>query len=304
MGLRFALIDQHDAFATIDSLPPGKPIYAEGLSGPPPLPFADGTKEQQVAAWRAALTAAGVQVESGTALTALHRIHGLFTAQLRRGSTVEEVRARRVVLAIGRRGSPNSLPVRNIEGEAPRTSLGDASAFAGRRCTVVGGGDSAAEAAMALCDAGAQVHLLIRGDGLNRARPRNQARVASAVAKGAIQLWTRSDVVARSASGILVLHDGAEHELPCDHIFAMLGATAPYDALRQWGVPIEGDHRWSGTLAFVLFASIIYMFYVLKSGLALFPFGPGDPLQAAPAALTVHIADRQLGPSFWGTVSA
>src|SRR6185295_4558054 len=61
-----------------------------------------------------------------------------------------EFRAQAVVMAIGRRGSPRKLGVPGEELPHVMYSLLDAEAYTGRRILVVGGGDSAVEAAMGL----------------------------------------------------------------------------------------------------------------------------------------------------------
>ncbi|MFM2244198.1 MAG: hypothetical protein RL071_272 [Pseudomonadota bacterium] len=302
-SLRYRIIDQHDAFATVAALPTGKMIYAEGLRGPAPLPFTDGTKDAQVARWRAALDAAGVKVEAGLQLVDLVPSGGALTATLTGPGGASTVRSREVVLAIGRRGQPVPLPLRSLAGPPPLSSLGDPAEARGQRCVVAGGGDSAAEAAVALVGAGAEVTLVVRGPDLSRARPRNQERVRALVEQGQLRLLTGAEITARTAGAVALTQGGAERSLPCDRLYALLGATPPYAALRRWGLPIEGDWRGARALGVLLFAVLVYIFYVLKGKWGLFPFGPGDPLEGAAAALTVQLGGRELGPSFWGTLT-
>ena len=123
------------------------------------------------------------------------RERDLLTLQLEGGDTL---RARRVLVAIGRSGDFRRL---GIPGEAlghVSNRLHDPTAFAGRRVLVAGGGDSAAEAAVALAEAGAAVTLVHRGAELVRPRPETVARVRAlaGIGAGRVALKLSTQVIA------------------------------------------------------------------------------------------------------------
>ena len=112
-------------------------------------------------------------------------------------TTTRRIRARRLLLAIGRRGSPRQLGVPGEELAKVTYRLMDPEQYRDRRVLVIGGGDSALEAAASiseLSDAG--VALSYRSAAFNRAKRANRERVERAVAAGRLQLLLRSEVLA------------------------------------------------------------------------------------------------------------
>ena len=87
------------------------------------------------------------------------------------------LKAQRVVLAMGRRGTPRKLGVPGEELPKVCYRLLEPENYSQKHCLVVGGGDAAVEAALALDEAGATVHLAHRGDVFDRIKPKNQARL-------------------------------------------------------------------------------------------------------------------------------
>lgn len=298
-GLAVALVDQEEPFASIAAFPAGKVLYAEPVGGPSPLlPFEDGSKDALVLRWRAALAAAGVGVASGQRLTGLRRQNGLLEVDLETSAGAVRRVARRVVLALGKRGQPRTLA---LAGAHARTRLDDPAAHRGQACLVVGGGDSAVEAAVALAEAGASVQLIVRGAGLDRARPRNQARAAEAVRGGALQVHTHAEVVGLTGAEALVRVGDETRRLPAAEVFALMGADPPVALLRRIGLRMEGDASVARAAWVLGFLALVWCFYVLKGGLQLFPFGPADPLAGAAEALKVDLGFREVGAGFWGT---
>ncbi|MFQ3640693.1 MAG: NAD(P)-binding domain-containing protein, partial [Chloracidobacterium sp.] len=161
--------------------------------------------------------------------------------------------ARRVIVATGGFGRPYRL---NARGETPaRVSYRfvEAFPFAGQTVLVVGGGNSAAEAALDLCQAGAEVHWSLRRPSLDP-RPEDADRVG-------IKPWVRAPLRECVARGELTIHyattcveilptsarlrcqAGSLLEVPCAHVFALLGAAPDVSLLAAAGVAIAPDER-------------------------------------------------------------
>ncbi len=159
----------------------------------------------------------------------------------------------RVIVATGGFGCPRRL---NVTGETPaRVSYRFVEAFpyAGRQVLVVGGGNSAAEAVLDLCRAGAQVSWSLRRPSLDP-RPEDADRVG-------IKPWVREPLLACAAHGEVTVHyattcvgitphtaqlrqaDGPVYDVPCEHIFALLGALPDVTLLAAAGVTIAPDGR-------------------------------------------------------------
>src|ERR1035438_9683333 len=105
-------------------------------------------KEDLVGSFREVMAKAGVQVHEKTKLTGIDGAKGNFLVTTNRGV----VGAKRVVLAIGRRGTPRTMDVPGEDSQKVAYRLVDPRQYAGKRVLVVGGGDSALEAAIQLAD--------------------------------------------------------------------------------------------------------------------------------------------------------
>ncbi|HVV81987.1 MAG TPA: NAD(P)-binding domain-containing protein, partial [Kofleriaceae bacterium] len=178
-GLSYVLLEKEQLIAsTISRYPKGKLVMAEpydttNLSF---LPVFDSSKEQLVPIWRELIERAGVKVKLGEAVESVTLLPDR-TFDVR--TTVAAYRGQRVVLATGTRGKPRTLQVPGENLPKVTNLLDDPDEWRGREVLVVGGGDSAVEAALALADAGARVIISYRGKSFNRAQPKNKAAIES-----------------------------------------------------------------------------------------------------------------------------
>ena len=149
--------------------------------------------------------------------------------------------AHRVVLAIGRRGKPRRLNVPG--GDLPKVTyaLKEAEAFQRDRLLVVGGGDSAVEAALALAEQpGNEVTMSYRRDKFSRIKPKTRDRIATALTAGLARvLW--STTVAEISREIVRYKDaaGAIYELANDYVMIFAGGELPTEFLKACGVLID-----------------------------------------------------------------
>lgn len=146
------------------------------------------------------------------------------------------VTAARVVLAIGRRGMPRRLAAPGIELPHVIYDLIDPETFAGSAVVVVGGGDSAVEAALALARAGARATLVHRGADFGRCKPDNRRALELAHARQELVIITRANV-ARVTPDQVVLADG--QALAATRVVCALGAELPTEWLRSIGIELR-----------------------------------------------------------------
>jgi thioredoxin reductase len=150
--------------------------------------------------------------------------------------------ARHVVLAMGRRGTPRRLNVPGEDLAKVAYKLIDAEAFRDSRVMVVGGGDSAVEAAMGLAhQSGCQVTLSYRKPELMRIKQRNAERVQRLIADGKIDFKGATRVSAIEEGRVAL--DGPEGPVlvPNDQVFILAGGIAPFGFLRELGIRFGGD---------------------------------------------------------------
>jgi thioredoxin reductase len=142
-----------------------------------------------------------------------------------------------VVVSIGTRGRPRRLGVPGEELPKVTALLDDPARYAGRRVLVVGGGDSAVEAAVALGEAGARTTLSYRGRVLSRCRAKNRQALDEAVRLRRVELRFGTRVTEiREGQVVLESADGARVELGNDRVFTCIGGDAPVKWLASIGV--------------------------------------------------------------------
>jgi thioredoxin reductase (NADPH) len=117
-------------------------------------------------------------------------------------------------------------------------SLADARSFAGRRILIVGLGDVAMEAALALCRQPAtEVVVSYRGDDFRRGKARNIEAMRRREAAAGLRILWRTEI-ARLEAGAAVLTSPRETlQVPCDTVLCFIGSLPPEPLLRGAGLP-------------------------------------------------------------------
>jgi thioredoxin reductase/Pyruvate/2-oxoacid:ferredoxin oxidoreductase delta subunit len=143
----------------------------------------------------------------------------------------------RILLAIGRRGSPRKLGVPGEVAGKVAYRLLDPEKYHDLKILVVGGGDSAVEAAVALSEQkGNTVHISYRREQFFRIKEGNQQRIDAAIGAGRVQPVFNSEVKEITPEKVILEVGGAKSELPNDQIFVFAGGELPADFLSRVGI--------------------------------------------------------------------
>lgn len=161
------------------------------------------------------------------------------TTVFRAETSAGTIRAQRVVLAVGRRGTPRKLGVPGEDLAKVAYRLLEPEEYAGKRCMVVGGGDAGVEAAIALGENGAACHLVYRREVFDRIKPKNQERLSAAVEAGRVQLLLKSAPARITEDSVTVSVDGTDQEFPNDFVFIFAGGVLPTAFLEKAGVEVS-----------------------------------------------------------------
>lgn len=197
------------------------------------------TKEDLLELWQRAEAETGVEITYGEKVSAIEAEPGGYRVT----SNGAEITCRTVVLAIGRRGSPRRLGVEGEDRAKVTYMLDDPADLAGLHVLVVGAGDSALEAALALADEpSTTVTLSCRGDAFPRAKPPNRAKIADYEEKGRLEVVRSSGVVRIDDETVTLQADGLERTLPNGAVFVCAGGELPFGFLREVGVEMEMMH--------------------------------------------------------------
>jgi NosR/NirI family transcriptional regulator, nitrous oxide reductase regulator len=235
LGLRVSVIEKGRIGNTIAELPFGKWIYTEPNDRPAvgDLPLRETTNDEVAADWEASVRASGLPVYTGEALTSLERLgDGTFRAV----TTKRTQMARRVVLAVGKSSAPRKLGVPG-EDLLPKVQhkLYNPNKYQGERIVVVGGGNSAIEAAISLATNN-EVLLSYRGSTFHRLSKENLKRLG----ESNVKVRPETNVTAFGPATCTI--NGVEERY--DRAFVLIGSDAPYAFLRSLGIRFEGD--WPG----------------------------------------------------------
>jgi len=197
------------------------------------------TKEELLGAWGKALEKIGVRVDEGIQVTGVDGEDGRFTVHTTKGF----LPARKVILATGRRGTPRRMGVPGEDLEKVTYGFSDPEQYAGRRVLVVGGGDSALEAAIQIAEMGtAEVALSYRGAELGRAREANRTRLQELAASGQLTLLLPSQVKFVSPEEVRLEWEGRDLRLPNDDVIVNIGGEPPTEFLKKAGVDMRRYH--------------------------------------------------------------
>jgi thioredoxin reductase/Pyruvate/2-oxoacid:ferredoxin oxidoreductase delta subunit len=197
------------------------------------------TKEELLAGWDRVIAKAGLRVEQGVRVTGVEGEDGRFTVQTTAGSLL----AAKVVLAIGRRGTPRKLGVPGESAEKVVYGLKDPEQYDGAKVLVVGGGDSALEAAIQLAEEStATVAISYRSAEFGRCREANRSKVASLVAAGKVRAIMGSQVTAVDPDEVRLDVGGHALRLPNDFVIVNIGGELPVEFLQKAGVSMRRFH--------------------------------------------------------------
>lgn len=158
---------------------------------------------------------------------------GLFTVKTNQGT----YRSRAVILAMGRAGTPRKLGVKGEDLPKVMYRLIEADHYTHKRILVVGGGDSAVEAAIGLSvQQGNKVTLSYRKDSFSRIKERNLEKITEFNRTGKLKVVFNSIPVEFREDCVMLEVDGTVEELPNDYVWIFAGGIAPNDFLKKIGV--------------------------------------------------------------------
>lgn len=198
--------------------------------------FGEVSKEKLLEFWSGVVRKTGLQVSFRERLTGIERHKDGFVVQTDRGSYF----ARSVLLAMGRRGTPRKLDVPGEEHSKVVYRLVDPEQYKGMKVLVVGGGDSALEAAIAVAEQpGTTVTLSYRSAAFARVKVKNREGLEAMRASGRIEVLLNSKINVIGVHQVRIQQEDAELVRPNDAVIVCAGGELPTPLLRKVGIEFE-----------------------------------------------------------------
>jgi len=238
--MRFVTVEQDSLGGTVSHFPRGKLV----MTRPAELPivgkmkFTETTKEKLLEFWR------GVEIDTGLSINYGERVTGITTRPDGTGfevaTTKTTYKTRAVMLTIGRRGTPRQLGVPGEEMSKVVYRLIDPEQYCGQHVLVVGGGDSALEAAHSIAEQpDTTVTLSYRSAAFTRAKAKNRDKVESMAAAGQLRVLMNSNVQEIREDSVLIEQEDKPIPLRNDAVIVSAGGILPTGFLKEVGITVE-----------------------------------------------------------------
>lgn len=238
LGLSFQILEQESVGGTIAHYPRQKIVMVD----PVQLPFHGSfgkreiSKEELLDVFHATLKKASIEVLEGTKILSIEGADGAFSVSTSRGAYP----TRKVILATGRRGTPRTLGVPGEDLEKVTYRLIDPEQYVGKKVLVVGGGDSALEAAIMLAEEGnISVSISYRNPTFGRCRPANREKIDALIAAKKIRPIMNSQITKILEKSVHLTNGEKVGELPNDYVIVCIGGELPQEFLTSVGVQVK-----------------------------------------------------------------
>jgi thioredoxin reductase/NAD-dependent dihydropyrimidine dehydrogenase PreA subunit len=195
--------------------------------------FGEVHKEKLLEFWLDVVKKTGLQISFRERMEAIERENGNFVVRTNRGSYT----ARTVLLAMGRRGTPRKLDVPGEESHKVVYRLIDPVQYKGQSVLVVGGGDSALEAAISLSEQpGTDVTLSYRSAAFSRVKQKNRSSLEQQEKAGRLKVMLNSQVTRVTETHVEIDYDSIPQKLKNDVVIVCAGGLLPTPLLQKIGI--------------------------------------------------------------------
>ncbi len=237
----FVTLEQETFGGTVAHYPRGKVVMTQPVNLPifGKVKMYETTKEKLLDFWNDVREKTGLEIQYGERVVKIEPSNDLFCVQTEKS----QYRAKNILLAIGRRGTPRKLNVPGEDLDKVVYRLIDPEQYAEQHVLVVGGGDSALEAAVSISEVeGTTVSLSYRSAAFGRAKQKNRDMVEAQIQAGRLNVMLSSNVSSISPDEILLEREGNPITLRNDVVIVCAGGILPTAFLKDIGINIETKH--------------------------------------------------------------
>lgn len=236
--LKFVTLEQESLGGTVSHYPRGKIV----MTAPVKLPligkmqFRETTKEALMEFWEDIVSKTGLEINTNERVESIEADDTGFNVK----TTQANYQTRAVLLAIGRRGTPRTLGVPGESKSKVVYRLIDPEQYLNQHVLVVGGGDSALEAAVSIAnEAGTTVTLSYRSEAFSRAKEKNRIKVDTAHKEGKLNVLMSSNVKEVTDDKVVIVANDEEVTIDNDAVIVCAGGILPTPFLKSIGIEVE-----------------------------------------------------------------
>lgn len=240
--LNYITLDQQEAGGTVLQYPRAKLVMTQPVEIPLYgwLKQEEYSKEMLLEIWQDVTNKFKINIHTGEKAEKVTKAGDFFDVVTPKDS----YRTQNVVLAMGRRGTPRKLGA--IGEDLPKTlyQLVDAQSYQDKHLLVVGGGDSAVEAAVGLArQDGNKVTICYRQAKFARVKKKNEERVEEMIKQKKVRPIFSSNVLEIRVKTVVVKAEEDTIEIPNDFVFIFAGGEPPFKMLTDMGVKFGGEAK-------------------------------------------------------------
>ena len=240
LGISFKIVEQYTLGGTVYSFPRAKIVMTNPMELPlyGKVKLFDTSKDELLKIWNDALSKNNIEITENTKVDRIiPKEDGTFKVIT---ANDEEIHAQRVLIAIGRRGTPRKLYIPGEDLPKVYYRLLEPELIHNKNIIVVGGGDSAIESALLLMEQN-YVILSYRKDAFSRIKEKNRENILQAAKDGKLNIVYSSNLVAINEDHVLLKEKDKEEvrKIKNDLVYVFAGGELPTKFLQNAGIEIK-----------------------------------------------------------------
>ena len=238
---KYITLEQDSLGGTVFNFPRGKLVMTAPVNLPiiGKVKITETSKEILLKLWQNIEQKTGIKIHYREKLETIHKDGDRFIIK----TDKNEYRSQSVLLCIGRRGTPRKLGVPGEELPKVVYNLIDPEQYINQKVLIVGGGDSALEAALSISEQpGSQVSISYRSGSFSRAKEKNRMLIQQASEQNTITVIYNSTVKSIDKNNVTLNLEDKQEIIDNDAIIVNAGGILPTGFLKETGIEVETKH--------------------------------------------------------------
>ncbi|MFZ4796568.1 MAG: NAD(P)-binding domain-containing protein [Bacteroidia bacterium] len=236
-NLNALILEQDTLGGTVFTFPRAKIVMTSPMELPlyGKVKLFETSKSDLLELWKTVVSKNNIALKENAKVESITSENNVFRITTLAG---EEYTSKKILLSIGRRGTPRKLDIPGETLEKVAYRLLEPESINNKNILIIGGGDSAIESALLLADQN-KVILSYRSEAFNRIKPMNSIRIKEAIEKGSIDVRFNSKPVSiEKENVILICNDNEKQSIKNDLVFIFAGGELPTQFLQKIGIQI------------------------------------------------------------------